>query len=310
MGGDISVKSVDGEGSTFSFTIKTKVGVQQQQRHYCHNVPELMNLDILLVDDNETNLKILRTQTSNWGMNPKTVLSGKQALIALKHHHFDVVISDMRMPQTDGKAMVREIRKRMGNDKPKLILLSSTGEQTETDDLRSLFDAVLQKPMKQSRLFDTLVNLCTSMSDNQEDAPPLAIEGPVVTSHMPKLNILVAEDNKINSKLAEKLFAKLGYSVDFAENGLTILDKLKESNYDMIFMDCQMPEMDGYETTKRIRKLDSAIKNIPIIAMTANAMEGDREICIAAGMNDYLSKPIRLKELESKINQWSKNATC
>lgn len=303
MGGDISVESVEGEGSTFSFTIKTKVAIQKKQRHYCHNVPELMNLDILLVDDNETNLKILRGQTSNWGMNPKSAKSAKEALIALEHHHFDVVISDMHMPKADGRTLVREIRKRMGDDAPKLILLSSTGEVSQTDELRSLFDIILQKPAKQSRLFDTLVNLCTTITEDDNKPEPSPIDPE--PAQVPELNILVAEDNKINIKLAKKLFEKLGYSADFAENGIQVMAKLAESNYDMIFMDCQMPEMDGYEATKQIRLLDSPKKETPIIAMTANAMEGDRDICIDAGMNDYISKPIRLKELESKIKQWS-----
>ena len=132
------------------------------------------------------------------------------------------------------------------------------------------------------------------------------MEPPPPNAPSPETRILVAEDNPINRKLAEKLFSKLGFAASFAENGFQVLEMLEDSGFDMIFMDCQMPEMDGYEATRRIRNLDSPAKDVPIIAMTANAMAGDRDACIEAGMSDYISKPIRLSELKEKIEAWSK----
>ena len=309
MGGDIEVESVEGEGTTFSFTIETEAVEREPRPHHCHNVPELMNLDILLVDDNETNLKILASQTSNWGMNPTPVDSGAKALLELKRKKFDAVITDLHMPEMDGVSLAREIRAIPENESLKLILLSSANEPPDTETRKTLFDAVLHKPSKQSRLFDTLVNLCASVDDtenNDSRASAPASTPPAETAEPSSdIKILVAEDNLINRKLADKLFEKLGYAASFAENGLEVLKMLEENSYDLVFMDCQMPEMDGYDATKAIRKLESEKKDTPIIAMTANAMNGDRDICIAAGMNDYISKPIKLNELKSKINKWA-----
>jgi len=303
MGGDIWVESELGKGSTFIFTIIAKVAPTEERLYLKNNIPELNNLNVLIVDDNKTNCKILKTQTLNWGMIPHISSSASEALEMLKTNKIDMGILDMQMPDINGIELARKIRENFSIQKIPLLLLSSIGEIKKSEIEDGIFNAFLNKPAKQSTLFNSLITLCSQKSDIDNSSQ-------VVESHdfsdfqKSNLKILVAEDNYINQVLAKKLFEKMGISVTFAENGQIAVQMFKKGKFDIIFMDCQMPEMDGYEATDRIRKTNSKNRSIPIIAMTANAMEGDKEKCLKAGMSDYITKPIRKQLLIDMIIKW------
>jgi CheY-like chemotaxis protein len=205
---------------------------------------------------------------------------------------YDLIVLDMFMPEMDGAMLASEIRKHYPHIP--IVLFSSFGQHDLEFDT-GLFNAYLAKPLKRSLLFDTLIALFDSSRTPTSIAPVKpAFDSEFASQH--PLRILLAEDNVVNQKLALRLLEQMGYRADMASNGIEAIESLERQIYDVILMDVQMPEMDGLEATRLIRKLTGAIQP-HIIAMTANAMEGDREMCIAAGMNDYISKPIRINEL-------------
>jgi CheY-like chemotaxis protein len=210
---------------------------------------------------------------------------------------YDVIVLDMFMPEMDGSMLAREIRKHCP-DLP-IVLFSSFG-QRDTEIASGMFNAYLAKPLKQSLLFDTLVGLFDTRRK-----PAAATKRPILDSDFAirhPLRILLAEDNVVNQKLALRLLDQMGYRADLASNGLEVIESLERQIYDVILMDVQMPEMDGLEATQKIRRL-SQVTQPHIIAMTANAMEGDREMCIKAGMDNYISKPIRVNELVDALGK-------
>ena len=300
MSGRITVESQAGQGTTFTFTIKAGVS-QQALRTYVHyNLAGLEGRKVLVVDDNATNRSILKNQLEQWKLAPTLAVSGEQALSILSRtSDFDLILSDMQMPEMDGLELAQSVKKIY----PALpiILLSSVGDdrcKSRTD----LFASVLTKPVKQSLLCKHI------LMQLKQQAKPLVEE----TESKKKLHkdfsiqypmrILIGEDNPVNMKLAERVLDKLGYKPDTAFNGLEVLDALQQVNYDLILMDVQMPEMDGYEATRTIRMQKN---HQPfIIAMTANAMQGDREKCLQAGMDDYISKPIKLEDLVKLLEKW------
>jgi len=208
---------------------------------------------------------------------------------------YDIAILDMHMPEMDGATLSKEIRK-SGSNLP-LIMLTSLGWRDPGDTTH--FSAFLTKPVKQSSLYNAIIAALSS-SDVKRAAPAEAVFDANLAEKYP-MKILLAEDNAVNQKLAIRVLERMGYRVDVAGNGLEVLESLERQHYDLILMDVQMPEMDGLDATRFIRNKLPPDRQPRIIAMTANAMQGDREICIAAGMNDYLSKPIQLKELQAAL---------
>ncbi len=305
MEGEVWVESEEGKGSTFYFTIKvpTTTSIEGLPKKYIRGkIPELQGKRILLVDDNATNLNILSIQCTNWGMHPRTTSSQREALQWISEQNpFDIAIIDFNMPEMNGVDLARSIQT-MKIDRPfPIVLFSSSGRTEFSETENELFDAVIMKPLKQAQLYSTLIDVLAKnrsgqfvkASAGQQKIEPLA-------QYIP-LSILIAEDNFINQKLAIRLLQQLGYSADVAVNGKEALEKANQKRYDIILMDLHMPEMDGLTATREIvRTIDPSIRP-KIIAMTADAMSGDREKCIDAGMDDYLSKPVRLEGLRAML---------
>jgi CheY-like chemotaxis protein len=300
MGGTMWVESVGpGGGSTFYFTIRCHRAdlPKGTRRDFVGTQPALQGKRILVVDDNATNRRILVLQAGNWGMVVHDTEAPEQALEVLMRDSFDVAILDMHMPGMDGAMLAARIRE-AGQSLP-LVLFSSAGSDKEISD--GLFDARLAKPLRQSQFFDTLVTLLAHEGARRHVAAPAQprIDPEMASRHA--LRILLAEDNVVNQKLALRLLQQMGYRADLASNGLEAIECVARQTYDVVLMDVQMPEMDGLEASRRLTARWSAGQRPRIIAMTANAMQGDRELCLAAGMDDYVSKPIRVDELVSVL---------
>ena len=299
MGGTMWVESAGpGHGSTFHFTIRGERAdlPQGTRRDFVGAQPALQGRRILVVDDNATNRRILALQAAKWGMVVKDTEAPERALQILMRESFDVAILDMHMPGMDGATLAARIRE-AGHDLP-LVLFSSVGHQEVSD---GLFAARLGKPLRQSQLFDTLVTLLMQEAAPRHVAPPPKprIDAEMASRHA--LRILLAEDNVVNQKLALRLLQQMGYRADLASNGLEAIECVARQTYDVVLMDVQMPEMDGFEASRHITTRWPAGQRPRIIAMTANAMQGDRELCLAAGMDDYVSKPIRVDELVAAL---------
>jgi signal transduction histidine kinase/CheY-like chemotaxis protein len=300
MGGTMWAESAGaGQGSSFHFTMRCVRAElpQGQRRDFIGEEPAFKGKRILVVDDNATNRCILALQTAKWGMVVQDTEFPAQGLEMLKAAAtavpYDLAILDMHMPGMDGATLAQKIRAN-GHTLP-LVLFSSHGRKEASD---RLFNATLAKPLRHSQLFDTLVHLLA-----QEQAPkgaPAAAK-PRMDAGMAErhpLRILLAEDNVVNQKLAVRLLSQMGYRVDLASNGIEAIESVSRQTYDVVLMDVQMPEMDGLEATRRIvQRWPDAAKRPRIVAMTANAMQGDREECLAAGMDDYVTKPIRVDAL-------------
>lgn len=303
MGGEISVQSEMGRGTTFSFSLKSKVG-QQAKRNYVYlNLAELENKRILFVDDNATNRDIIDTQLRQWKYDPIVVASGREALKALNQQDekVDLLITDMSMPEMDGLQLAKEVRQKFP-EMPILLLSSIGSEQGKRDD--NVFNAVLTKPTKHNLLHKHIVEQLKAGSGIKIEYQPVQTAFSKEFAKNYPMSILIAEDNLINQKLALHMLSKMGYSADIAENGHVALNAMVTKHYNLILMDVQMPDMDGLETTRFIR---SNMQEQPvIIAMTANAMPEDRQACMDAGMNDYLSKPMKLSDLMEMLEKWGK----
>jgi len=304
MGGDMWAESagLPGMGSTFSFTIQAKsvkLATRKTKRDISSLQPALQNKRVLIVDDNATNRRILKLQTQKWGMQPRVTKSPKQALRWIRAGEpFELVILDMQMPDMDGLTLARSIRKVRSMEDLPLFLLTSLGRrEVGAEDMD--FAAFLTKPLKPSALFDALTGLFASNVVEKKSEPAKLSLDPGMAKRNP-LKILLAEDNAVNQKLALRLLEQMGYRADVASNGIEAVESIERQMYDVILMDVQMPEMDGLEATRQIRKKD--IVQPYIIAMTANAMQGDREMCLEAGMNFYVAKPIRVAELVAALN--------
>jgi signal transduction histidine kinase/DNA-binding response OmpR family regulator len=300
MGGTMWVESAGpGQGSTFHFTIRCQRAdlPQGSRRDFIGAQPALQGKRILVVDDNATNRRILALQAAKWGMAVHDTEAPEQALKILMHDSFDLAILDMHMPGMDGTTLAARIRE-AGQSLP-LVLFSSAGSGREAGD--GLFAARLGKPLRQSQLFDTLVTLLAQdAAPKPVAAPPKPrIDAEMAARHA--LRILVAEDNVVNQKLALRLLQQMGYRADLASNGVEAIECIARQTYDVVLMDVQMPEMDGFEASRQITTRWPAGQRPRIIAMTANAMQGDRELCLAAGMDDYVSKPVRVDELVAAL---------
>ncbi|MEO6566557.1 MAG: response regulator, partial [Casimicrobiaceae bacterium] len=303
MGGHMWAQSDGpGMGATFHFSIEAPVAdlAPSRLRDFVGMQPELQGKRLLIVDDNATNRRVLHLQTGKWGMTSRDTESPMEALRWLASGEaFDLAILDMHMPEMDGLTLARQIR--AGHPALPLVLFSSLGRR-EAGDTEGLFNAYLAKPIRQSHLFDTLVGLLASKVEPAA-APArakLQIDPELATRH--PLRILLAEDNVVNQKLAMRLLQQMGYRADLASNGIEAIESVKRQTYDVVLMDVQMPEMDGLEATRQIVAQWKSGKRPRIVAMTANAMHGDRDMCIAAGMDDYITKPIRVERLVEALN--------
>ncbi len=318
MGGKIGVESEEGFGSTFRFTLKFEINNNVDTQNINYQV-DLKNKRILIVDDHITNRLILSTLLNSWGAHTLEAPDGPSALDII--HRFtsegvtiDAAIVDMQMPEMDGEELARKIKGDKEAGDMALILMSSSGHLGENEKLKNAgFSACLLKPVRQSQLFDSI-----SMALGQKIAPdidkgvltqPEKDDNPAQHERKHHFRILLADDSITNQAVAAAILNKLGYRVDTVINGAEAINALKKNNYHIVLMDCQMPDMDGYETTRRIRKNEDGVKNpeIPVIALTANALKGDREKCLNAGMNDYLSKPIDPLILRDKLERWLLN---
>ena len=308
MGGRMWVDSVPGKGSTFHFTIRGQVSAPLVEGPLLEVKERLKGLRILLVDDNPTNRRILILQTSNWGMKPAAASSGAEALEWLRlGEPFDLAILDMQMPHMDGVTLANQIRTLRSPAQLPMILLTSMGVKSDAPEL-ALFSASLSKPVKQSILQDVLLRAVdkSSLTSKRSSSPSKMDSN--MASRIP-LRMLLVDDNAINQKVAIRLFQQMGYQADVASNGIEAVDSVQRKAYDIVFMDVQMPEMDGLEATRQIRdweKSGPGASRIPlvIVAMTANAMQGDREKCLQSGMNDYLPKPVRPETLQATLEIW------
>ena len=320
MGGKIGVRSEPGNGSTFFFDARLEKQAGAEEPFPSIFLRDVFDLRVLVVDDNATNRQILRHQLNAWKMKEGSAANGYEALDLLRamaagDKSFDVAILDMQMPGMDGMTLARAIKADPTTAATRLIILTSMGFMHSQDELKAAgVDAYLVKPVKQSRLFDCLVSVLGGAAAQRAFAKPAEREAPSLAAdeleHVQRARILLAEDNIVNQKVALAQLRGLGLKADAVANGHEVLTALKQIPYDIILMDCQMPEMDGYEASRRIRQAEHASKAnwkapVRIVAMTANAMTGDREKCLAAGMDDFLSKPVRKVDLLSALRKWN-----
>ena len=298
MGGTRWVESAGpGQGSSFHFSIQAVAAAMPEggRRNLAGEQAGLTGKRLLVVDDNATNRKILSLQTARWGMQVESFEAPIQALARLNAAPaFDLAIIDMHMPGMDGVALGQQA-KALHPDLP-LVLFTSLGRREAQAEAKNLFQATLAKPLRQSTLFDTMMSLLTSGAAPQPVAPAKpSIDAGMASRH--PLRILLAEDNLVNQKLALRLLSQMGYRADLAANGIEAIEAVQRQPYDLVLMDVQMPEMDGLEASRQIVAKWPPGQRPCIVAMTANAMQGDREECLAAGMDDYLTKPIRVYAL-------------
>jgi signal transduction histidine kinase/DNA-binding response OmpR family regulator/HPt (histidine-containing phosphotransfer) domain-containing protein len=302
MGGTIWVESQVSEGSTFHFTIQTEQAPRLAPADQQGPPPQLHGRRVLIVDDNATNRRILVRQAESWGMLARDTGSPAQALEWIRRGDpFDLAILDMEMPEMDGVALAEEIGRYRDARALPLLLLTSLGSREGVRG-RVEFAASLTKPIKPSQLYDTLMNVLGATPAGVQAAA--SREEPVerLAERVP-LRILVAEDNVVNQQLALLVLQKLGYQAEVTANGLEALQALEREPYDVVLMDVQMPTMDGLEATRRIHQRWPEGRRPHIIAATASAMPEEREACLAAGMDDYLSKPIRVDELAAALRR-------
>jgi two-component system, sensor histidine kinase and response regulator len=322
MGGGIGVQSEPGRGSTFWFSARLeKQTGEAETRH--GSAEDHFNIRVLVVDDNQTNRQILENQVAAWKMQVVGAASGDEALGRLRTavgqgQPYDVALLDVQMPEMDGFTLAAAIKADPLLTGTRLIMLTSMGHVLGSSELKPLgIEAYLVKPVKQSRLFDCLNSRVGSRAaaEGDDGVPDLitasAPSGPKIEPELRNACILLAEDNAINQKVVLAQLRRLRYRADAVANGREVLEALQGLPYDIILMDCQMPEMDGYKATQAVRHQEQGLERpcpwkapIYIIALTANAMQGEREKCYAAGMDDYLTKPIRPAELHAALERW------
>lgn len=305
MGGRIWVESKEGKGSTFF--VEIPLAILSCTATFHPHAESMVGKKILAVDDNHTNLQILEKQLSAWGCIVQVADSGKQCLEMLEEHRkdqFDLVVLDMMMPEMDGEHTAAAIKKSDHSDVP-LILLSSMGSRGTSEQLRKKgFVGALTKPVRLSQLH-RVVATALGLAEEQEELGNSPHQDVDLNSKAPT-HVLLVEDNAINQKVALQMLTRLNCTVDLAGDGNEALKMVERNLYGLVLMDVQMPGMDGYETTAAIRKFEEGVeRHTIIVAMTANAMSGDREKCLAAGMDDYLSKPVNPDELQQMLVKWT-----
>jgi len=304
MGGRIWVESEPGRGSRFSFTIHARKGSQMQlaptgDRRIDGVQPELTGRRVLIVDDHEASRESLQRQTEVWGLAPFAAASGEEALSWIQDgKRFDLAIVDMQMPGIGGAALAAVISKTLNGKAPPLIGLITPGLRDAPHP--EMFAALLTKPIKASRLYDALIDVVAETDRPVRPALVAPPSGERMADRHP-LRVLVAEDNGVNQKVALAMLRHLGYRADLAADGLEAVEAVRRVPYDVVFMDLQMPELDGVDATRQIIEEHPPGRRPRIIALTANAFEEDRDACLAAGMDDYVSKPLKTETLEAAL---------
>ncbi|HEY2469886.1 MAG TPA: response regulator [Terracidiphilus sp.] len=305
MGGTMWVESKVRQGSKFHFTVA--LGIQKSEPEpLAKEVYKLVDLPILVVDDNDSNRRILKEILTNWHMKPTLANSGAEALSALgradSKNSFALALLDVHMRDMDGFAVAEQIRNSYRQQGLKVILLTSASRPSDAARCRELgISDYLSKPIKQSELFDAIV---TAMAEHGRKPEGCESASTFIQAPERSLRVLLAEDNPVNQTLAMRILQKLGHKVQVVNNGREALGRSQAEEFDLILMDVQMPELDGLEATTAIRAAESNTgKHVPIVAMTAHAMKGDREKCLSAGMDDYLSKPIRTEQLKQVLSE-------
>jgi two-component system sensor histidine kinase/response regulator len=299
MGGKIWVTSVGGTGTSFFFTLFTKATCSRRRVNFLTSAAMLQDRQILIVDDGEINRRILRIQTERWGMVPQVLERPADVLSWLQGEpSVDVAILDFQMPGVDGCQLAREIHSFDKYKELPLILLSSSLPSKGMDE----FAVRLMKPIKQADLFNALTTALGKIKTVTKSLRQNKVFDPAMATRLP-LNILIAEDNIVNQKVARGVLIQFGYRTDLVVSGKEAVEAVERQRYDLLFMDIQMPDMDGLEATRVICSRMSPSERPYIVAMTANAMKEDRELCLAAGMDDYLSKPIRPEEVKAAIER-------
>jgi PAS domain S-box-containing protein len=310
MGGEIGLTSEPGRGSTFRFTVRLAKGEAAPPAPRRNDA--LRGLRALVVDDNATNRIVLTRTLAGWGLCVSEAPGGAEALAALRsaEEPIALVLLDFQMPNMDGLELARHIKADPALQGVRLIMLTSLGVRGLREHaLAAGIDAYLVKPVRQSQLHDCLASVMTA-TERLSSAPtkPAGDSRRRAALIAPGPRILLAEDNVVNQALAQRMLEKLGYCVDVVGNGREAVSAVARSEYALVFMDCEMPEMDGFAATEAIRRGESGCRRVPIIALTASAMQGDREACLAAGMDDYLSKPLGLHDLERMLRRWQGNS--
>src|SRR5215468_8565563 len=309
MGGTMWVESKMRQGSKFHFTVVLELKKSEPEALFTKGSQELIDLPVLVVDDNASNRRILKEILTNWHMKPTLANSGADALSALRTanstNSFALVLLDVHMPDMDGFAVAEQIRDSYRHLGTKVVLLTSASRPSDVARCRELgISDYLSKPIKQSELFDAIV---TAMAQHSRKPERCESTSAFIRPSERSLRVLIAEDNPVNQTLAMRILERLGHKVQVVNDGKEAIRQAQAEDFDLIFMDVQMPEMDGLEATMAIRAAEVGTgKHIPIVAMTAHAMKADREKCISAGMDGYLSKPIRIDELKQAISEVEK----
>ena len=307
MGGDIGVESAVGRGSTFWFELplpRTDLMPTAKQADWS----VLAGRQVLIVDDTAVNRDIMVRQLAPWGVQTKTAVSAAEGLMILRQasragQAIDAVLLDHNMPEMSGIDLLAILRADPRLRSLKILLCSSSGVGSLKDELVGVeVDGFLHKPLRHTTLLTRLAEMLGGAVEDSSALPSAPAE-PATPAR--RLRILVAEDNQVNQQVATGLITKLGHRVDIAANGREAVEAICNLPYDLILMDVQMPEMDGFEATAAIRRLNGGRADVPIIAMTANAMEGDPQKCLAAGMDDYIAKPVDRRKLANAIGYWS-----
>ena len=313
MGGRIGMESQEGRGSTFWFTATFEKQPEPQQREE-EPLEDVRGVRVLVVDDNATNRLVLREQLRSWGCIVEECAEAAKVLGKLRNARaggkpFRVAFLDMQMPEMDGETLARRIKKDPKVRNTILILLTSIGKLGTASRLQEIgFAACLTKPLKKSQLYNCLVSVLGARLLERGEPGDAAQAGPAPrnAARRPKARILIAEDNAVNQKVALHMLQKLGYRADAVANGKEAVKALEMIPYDLVFMDVQMPEMNGFEATAMIRDPTSSVRShsVPVIAMTAHAMKGDQETCLEAGMDDYIPKPVKPSALQRVLEKY------